>query len=73
MFRIDDAFQQVEALQGADLILLQEMEPGGARHLAEELGMDPFELRRINALRVGATTATGQVLTESTGLLDFLD
>jgi xanthine dehydrogenase molybdenum-binding subunit len=41
--------------------------------LAEELGMDPFELRRINALRVGATTATGQVLTESTGLLDCLD
>jgi len=41
--------------------------------LAEELGMDPFELRRINALRVGATTATGQVLRESTGLLDCLD
>jgi xanthine dehydrogenase molybdenum-binding subunit len=41
--------------------------------LAEELGIDPFELRRINALRVGATTATGQILRESTGLLDCLD
>jgi xanthine dehydrogenase molybdenum-binding subunit len=41
--------------------------------LAEELGMDPFELRRINALCVGATTATGQILTESTGLLACLD
>jgi xanthine dehydrogenase molybdenum-binding subunit len=41
--------------------------------LADELGLDPFELRRINALRVGSTTATGQVLRESTGLLDCLD
>jgi selenium-dependent xanthine dehydrogenase len=41
--------------------------------LASELGMDPFELRRLNALRVGATTATGQVLRESVGLLDCLD
>ena len=41
--------------------------------LAIELGMDPFELRRVNALRVGSTTATGQVLRESVGLLDCLD
>jgi len=41
--------------------------------LAHELGMDPFELRRKNALRVGSTTATGQVLHESVGLLDCLD
>jgi len=41
--------------------------------LAHELGMDPFELRRKNALRVGATTATGQVLRESVGLVDCLD
>jgi CO/xanthine dehydrogenase Mo-binding subunit len=41
--------------------------------LAHELGIDPFELRRRNALRVGATTATGQVLRESVGLLDCLD
>jgi CO/xanthine dehydrogenase Mo-binding subunit/aerobic-type carbon monoxide dehydrogenase small subunit (CoxS/CutS family) len=41
--------------------------------LAHELGMDPFALRRKNALRVGSTTATGQVLRESVGLLDCLD
>jgi CO/xanthine dehydrogenase Mo-binding subunit/aerobic-type carbon monoxide dehydrogenase small subunit (CoxS/CutS family) len=41
--------------------------------LAHELGMDPFELRRKNALRVGAETATGQILRESVGLLDCID
>ncbi len=41
--------------------------------VAHELGMDPFALRRKNALRVGSTTATGQVLRESVGLLDCLD
>ena len=41
--------------------------------LAEELGMDPAELRRKNAMRVGATTATGQLLRESVGLLECLD
>jgi xanthine dehydrogenase molybdenum-binding subunit len=41
--------------------------------LAHELGLDPFEVRRINALRVGGTTATGQVLRESVGLLDCID
>ena len=41
--------------------------------LAHELGMDPYALRRLNALRVGSTTATGQVLRESVGLLDCLD
>jgi xanthine dehydrogenase molybdenum-binding subunit len=41
--------------------------------LAHELDMDPFELRRINALRVGGTTATGQVLRESVGLPDCID
>jgi xanthine dehydrogenase molybdenum-binding subunit len=41
--------------------------------LARELGMDAIELRRINALRVGSTTNTGQVLRESVGLLECLD
>jgi len=41
--------------------------------LAEKLGMSPFELRWINALRVGATTATGQILRESVGLLECID
>ncbi|MBN1259124.1 MAG: molybdopterin-dependent oxidoreductase [Anaerolineae bacterium] len=40
--------------------------------LAHALGMDPFELRRKNALQVGSTTATGQLLRESVGLLDCL-
>ncbi|HEC22507.1 MAG TPA: aldehyde oxidoreductase, partial [Chloroflexi bacterium] len=40
--------------------------------LAEELGMDPVELRLKNAQRVGATTATGQVLRESVGLIETL-
>lgn len=41
--------------------------------LAHELGMDPFDLRRKNALRVGSTTATGQILRESVGLVDCMD
>jgi CO/xanthine dehydrogenase Mo-binding subunit/aerobic-type carbon monoxide dehydrogenase small subunit (CoxS/CutS family) len=41
--------------------------------LAHELDIDPFELRRMNALRVGSTTATGQVLSESVGLLECID
>ena len=36
--------------------------------LAEELGMSPFEIRRINVLRPGGTTATGQVLEHSVGI-----
>ncbi len=41
--------------------------------VAEELGIDPLEFRRINAHKVGVTTATGQLLTESVGLLESLD
>jgi xanthine dehydrogenase molybdenum-binding subunit len=41
--------------------------------LAEKLGISPFKLRRINALQVGATTATGQTLRESVGLLECID
>ncbi len=40
--------------------------------LAEKLGLSPFEIRRKNALRVGSTTATGQVLRESVGLLETI-
>lgn len=40
--------------------------------LAEELHLDPVELRRMNALRVGSVTNTGQVLRESVGLLDCI-
>lgn len=41
--------------------------------LAETLGLDPVELRRINALRVGSITNTGQELRESVGLLECID
>lgn len=41
--------------------------------LAEKLDMDPVALRRVNVLRVGSTTNTGQVLTESVGLSECLD
>jgi CO/xanthine dehydrogenase Mo-binding subunit len=41
--------------------------------LAESLGIDPLEIRRINAMRPESVTATGQVLGESVGLLEALD
>ena len=41
--------------------------------LAGELGLDPFEVRHINAFRLGSATATGQVLDQSVGLLDTLE
>ncbi len=41
--------------------------------LAAELGLDRVELRRMNALRVGSITNTGQELRESVGLLDCID
>jgi xanthine dehydrogenase molybdenum-binding subunit len=41
--------------------------------LAETLDIDPVELRRMNALRVGSITNTGQVLRESVGLLECID
>jgi xanthine dehydrogenase molybdenum-binding subunit len=41
--------------------------------LAEKLGLDPVEFRRMNALDVGSETATGQVLRESVGLNECID
>ncbi len=41
--------------------------------LARRLGFDPLEIRLRNALRVGDETATGQVLTESVGLLEAIE
>jgi CO/xanthine dehydrogenase Mo-binding subunit len=41
--------------------------------IAETLGMDPVELRRINALRPGDATATGQVLREDCSAHMVLD
>ena len=41
--------------------------------LADHLGLDRLEIRLRNALRAGATTATGQVLTASAGLAPCLE
>lgn len=40
--------------------------------LARQLGLDPFQLRRINALESGAETVTGQVLGPGVGYLETL-
>ena len=40
--------------------------------VAENLDIDPIEFRRLNALRIGSTTNTGQVLSESVGLLECI-
>ena len=41
--------------------------------LAETLGIDPIELRRMNALKVGSLTNTGQELRDSVGLIECID
>jgi CO/xanthine dehydrogenase Mo-binding subunit/aerobic-type carbon monoxide dehydrogenase small subunit (CoxS/CutS family) len=61
------AFRGFGALQGQFAIesMMDEM--------AEALGMDPIELRKKNALKVGSITNTGQVLRESVGLQECID
>ncbi|MBG0788805.1 MAG: molybdopterin-dependent oxidoreductase, partial [Anaerolineaceae bacterium] len=41
--------------------------------LARQLGLDPFEFRRMNALRTGTRTNTNQLLVDSVGLVDCID
>lgn len=41
--------------------------------LAETLGLDRIELRRMNALKVGSLTNTGQELHDSVGLVECID
>jgi len=41
--------------------------------LAEELQLDAVEIRRSNALDVGKTTSTGQILRDSVGLKECID
>ncbi|MCB9456981.1 MAG: molybdopterin-dependent oxidoreductase [Anaerolineaceae bacterium] len=41
--------------------------------LAAELGIDPVQFRLINAQKVGVTTATGQLLRESVGLIETIE
>ena len=46
------------------------------RHMdvvATRIGMDPAELRRINLLRDGETTSTGQVISDGADRIDVLD
>lgn len=40
--------------------------------LAEKLGMDPIELRKLNILQSGSETQTGQKLVESVGALETI-
>ena len=41
--------------------------------LAEELGISPLDIRLKNGFKQGSTTATGQVLDQSVGLIDTLE
>ncbi len=41
--------------------------------LARELGIDPLEIRRINAFKPGSETATGQLLRASVGIENCLE
>lgn len=41
--------------------------------LAYALGIDPIEFRLMNAQKVGVTTATGQLLRESVGLIETIE
>jgi len=41
--------------------------------LAGRLALDPFTIRRINAMKPGSRTSTGQILGASVGLLETLD
>ena len=41
--------------------------------LAEALDIDPLDFRLMNAQKVGVTTATGQLLRESVGLIETID
>ncbi|MGN0372700.1 MAG: molybdopterin-dependent oxidoreductase [Enterocloster sp.] len=41
--------------------------------MAEKLHMDPFEIRRKNAVRAGSCSVGGELLKDSVGLLDTID
>ncbi|HSM23757.1 MAG TPA: molybdopterin cofactor-binding domain-containing protein [Anaerolineaceae bacterium] len=41
--------------------------------LAERLQLDPIEIRKQNALRVGSVTNTGQLLRDSVGLMECIE
>ena len=41
--------------------------------MAEKLKIDPFELRRLNAVRPGSVSVGGELLLDSMGMLDTID
>ena len=47
--------------------------PQAAELMAEKLGINPFELRRRNAVYPGATSVGGEVLQYSMGMMDTID
>ncbi len=61
------AFRGFGALQAAFAI------ESAMDELAKEVGLNPIQLRKRNALRVGSKTSTGQLLTESVGLLECIE
>lgn len=61
------AFRGFGALQAAFAIECM------IEQVAEKMGFDPIEFRRLNALHENSITNTGQHLTESVGLLECID
>lgn len=61
------AFRGFGALQAAYAI------ESAMDELSEQLGIDPVDLRRLNALRAGSISNTGQLLDHSVGLLECID
>lgn len=41
--------------------------------LAKKIGISPVEIRKINALRKGSATPTGQILNEGVGILETIE
>ncbi|WKY46884.1 selenium-dependent xanthine dehydrogenase [Eubacteriaceae bacterium ES3] len=41
--------------------------------LAEKVGLDPYEIRHLNAIRPGQTLPNGQIVDEGTGLLECIE
>lgn len=41
--------------------------------IAADLDIDPIQIRRINGYKLGSTTATGQVIDQSCGLIETID
>lgn len=60
------------AFRGFGVPQVAVMHEGQMNAIARELGMDPYEIRMINAQKVGCELPTKQVLKESVGFIDTL-